>query len=317
MGIKKRSGKKYAVAVLGLLVLAASGWFWSVWVRIHENPPPPEGTDPPVVETNPEKNILNVLVLGIDQLKNEPARADSIIVMSLNKDTGEVAMISIPRDARVEIPGRGPDKINHAMAYKGEIALMKRTVESLLGVPIHHYVYTNFAGFINIVDVLGGVSINVERRMVYQDIYYPIRLQPGVQRLTGELALGYVRFRGDSQGDFGRMQRQQEFLKAIAKEVLQVRTVLRLPQLLEQVARYLRTDMTIPQLLSFSRTATGMNMDEVVTVTLQGRNINVNGVAYVALDMEHLEETVERYLRWEEEDVEEVVEEEETPPTRQ
>lgn len=304
MGTKKRSGKKCAVAVLGLLVLATSGWVWSVWVRIHENPPHPEGTDP-VVDANQGKNILNVLVLGIDQLKNEPARADSIIVMSLNKDTGEVAMISIPRDARVEIPGRGQDKINHAMAYKGEIALMKRTVESLLGVPIHHYVYTNFAGFIKIVDVLGGVTINVERRMVYQDIYYPIRLQPGVQRLTGELALGYVRFRGDSQGDFGRMQRQQEFLKAIAKEVLQVRTVLRLPQLLEQAARHLRTDMTIPQLLSFSRTASGMNMDEVVTVTLQGRNINVNGVAYVALDMEHLEETVERYLRWEEVEAEE------------
>ena len=123
------------------------------------------------------------------------------------------------------------------------------------------------------------------------------------QRLTGNQALQYVRFRGDTQGDFGRMLRQQEFLKVIADETLRASTILKLPQLLEQAARHIRTDMSIPQLLNFGRRASGLNFDEVVTVTLPGKNINVNGVAYVQLDEEVLNETVRLYLQWEEDEL--------------
>ncbi|MDW7652085.1 MAG: LCP family protein [Bacillota bacterium] len=285
------------------LFAAAVGWAWSVWVRVHDNPPPPVDYVPPddIVEPEPDKNITNILLLGVDQIGNEPGRADSIIVMSINEDTDEVALISIPRDSRVEIPGHGMDKINHAMAYKGQISLMKSTVETLLGVKIDHYVYTNFTGFTRIVDILGGVTVNVERPMVHEAVYSPsINLSPGEQRLSGEQALGYVRFRGDAQRDFGRMERQQKFLKALANEVLQAKTVLKLPQLLEETARHLRTDMTIHELLDFARRANSINMDEVTAVVLPGRNVNINGIAYVDLDKDVLAETIRRYLRWEE-----------------
>jgi len=303
-----KKSKRLSLTIILVIVLAVAAWGLSVWLRIHDDPAmPPDlnGSEP--FAKDPEKNIVNILILGLDQINNEPARADSIMVMSINEDTGEVALISIPRDARVEIPGRGKDKINHAMAYRGEITLMKKTVEELLGVPMHHYVYTNFKGFIIIIDILGGVQINVPRRMVYDDIYYPIDLQPGLQRLSGDKALQYVRFRSDNQGDFGRMLRQQEFVKAIAEETLKVSTLLKLPQLLEQVARHVRTDMSIPELLAFGRKASSINMDEVATVSLPGRNININGVAYVDLDQEVLQDTINRYLLWEE--VEEVEEE--------
>lgn len=304
-----KKGKRNTLIGIMVIVLAVAAWGSSVWLRIHDDPAlPPELNNPGPFE-NEDPDIVNILILGIDQLKNEPARADSIMVMSIKEDTGEIALISIPRDSRVEIPGRGKDKINHAMAYKGEITLMKKTVEELLGVPLHHYVYTNFKGFINIVDILGGVEIDIPRRMVYNDIYYPINLQPGPQRLSGDKALQYVRFRSDKQGDFGRMVRQQEFITAIAEETLKVSTLLKLPQLLEQVARHVRTDMSIPELLAFGRKATSINMDEVATISLPGRNINLNGVAYVELDQEVLQDTIHRYLLWEE--VEEIEEEEE------
>jgi LCP family protein required for cell wall assembly len=301
--IEKRS-HKILIAVL-VCMLAVAGWAWSVWVRIYEETTPMPGVieEPGEQPQETEKHITNILILGTDQIKHEAARADTIMVLSFNEDTEEVALISIPRDARVEIPNRGMDKINHAMAYKGEVVLMISTVEKLLDIPIHHYVYTNFSGFVKIVDILGGVDINVERPMVHETVYSPpINLSPGPQRLNGEKALGYVRFRTDTKGDFGRMERQQVFLKAVAEEVLQVSTLFKLPQLLEQTARHIRTDMTIPQLLSFARRASSLDMEKVATVALPGRNANIEGVSYVELDPDVLQDTVSRYLRWEQND---------------
>lgn len=297
--VRKRKKRPIILLVL-ILLLAAAAWAWSIWVRVHDNPSPPDNyTSPDISETGTK--ITNILILGIDQLGEGPGRADSIMVMSINEDTDDVSIISVPRDSRVDVPGHGKDKINHAMAYKGGVALMKSTVEQLFGVPIDHYVYTNFSGFMEIIDILGGVNINVERPMVHETVYSPpINLSPGLQRLNGEKALAYVRFRTDTKGDFGRMERQQIFLKAVASEVLQVGTVFKLPKLLEQTARHIRTDMTIPQLLSFARRASSLDMDSVVTVALPGRNANIEGVSYVVLDQDVLDDTITRYLRWEE-----------------
>ena len=181
------------------------------------------GQDEIIVEEE-DKDLTNILILGLDQRGTEKARADTIIVLSINNATKEMTMLSIPRDSRVEIPGRGLDKINHAYAYGG-VSLMRATVEKLLGVPVHHYVVTNFSGFVGLVDTLGGVTLDVERSIyVKAEQDYPaVKLEPGEQRLTGYEALAYVRFRKDSEGDFGRMRRQQQFLQAVAKEVLQAK----------------------------------------------------------------------------------------------
>jgi LCP family protein required for cell wall assembly len=225
------------------------------------------------------------------------------MVMSINEDTGNVSLISIPRDARVEVPGRGQDKLNHVMSYKGGISQMKSTVEGLLGVPLQHYVFTNFNGFASLVDILGGVEVDVQRRMVHLSANYPINLRAGRQRLSGDQALQYVRYRGDAEGDFARMRRQQEFLKLVSAELLRPRTLLKLPRLLEEAATHLRTDLPLQQLLAFSRRAAKLNLSEVVTVTLPGKSINVNSVSYVQLDEAVLQETVRRYLLWEEESI--------------
>ncbi|MBS4009055.1 MAG: LCP family protein [Clostridium sp.] len=294
-----KKGGKYAFTFILLGVLSVVTWGCSVWLRIHDNPgvanssPLPQANNP-----SQEKNITNILLLGLDQ-----SRADTIMVMSVNEDAGKVSLISIPRDARVEIPGRGQDKLNHVMSYKDGTMQMKKTVEALLGVQLQHYVFTNFDGFASLVDILGGVEVDVPRRMVHLSVKNPINLRAGKQLLSGEQALQYVRYRSDAEGDFGRMRRQQEFLKLVSAELLRPRTLLKLPRLLEEAATHIRTDMSLQQLLAFSRRAAKLNLEEVVTVTLPGQGININSVSYVKIDEAVLQETVRRYLLWQEEEI--------------
>jgi LCP family protein required for cell wall assembly len=269
-----------------VLLIPVTAWFWSVWVRIYEKTPEARPYD--------GQAIMNVLILGIDQLDNEPSRADSIIVLSTNRDAGVISMVSIPRDSRVEIPGFGLDKINHAMALGG-IDLMRPTVEQLLGIPLHYYVYTNFSGFKNTVDTLGGIEVNVERQIIGHD-GRPI-VEPGLQRLSGNQALTYVRFRSDAEGDFGRMRRQQQVLKAMGKSFMKPATIVLLPSLLEQLAKDVRTDMPLPQLMSLGQKVTTQDFSEINTVQLRGTSTLIDGISYVILDQEFLDMTVKQYLK--------------------
>ena len=134
---------------------------------------------------------LNVLLLGVDARPGEKdARTDSMILVSIDRATRKIALVSIPRDTLVEIPGHGKEKINSANVIGG-VDMARETVEGLMGVEIPYYVKTNFDGFKDIVDTLGGVTIDVDKRMVYRA--ENINLYPGTQRLDGYNAIGYVR----------------------------------------------------------------------------------------------------------------------------
>src|SRR5690606_29379418 len=122
---------------------------------------------------------------------------------SVDRRTGSIAALAIPRDTRARIPGRaGFDRINVAHAIGGP-TLAVQAVESLLGIAIDHYVRVDFAGFEALIDALGGVVIDVEKRMYYEDHAQGlvIDLQPGLQLLDGAKALQYVRYRSDGYGD--------------------------------------------------------------------------------------------------------------------
>lgn len=223
------------------------------------------------------KDHLNVLVLGTDERGNEQARADTIILASIDLEKPAVNLISIPRDTRASIPGRGKEKINHAHTYGGP-ALLTRTVEGLLGIKVDYYIETNFKGFENIIDILGGITIDVEKRM-----YYPeegINLKPGLQHLNGRDALGYVRFRHDAMGDIGRVERQQKFIKAAYEQFFTAKNLLKAPQIISQISKHVKTNMPASEMLRLAAALKGIDAENLQTCTLPGYSQTIDGLSY-------------------------------------
>jgi len=277
---RKISPLKFIALMLVFTVSFFTGKFIADWGMAGS--PRSQGENVSGEDADLPVNRLNVLLLGMDARPGEKeARTDSIIVVSIDRDTKKIAMVSVPRDTLVEIPGHGPNKINSANALGGA-ELAKKTVESLLGVEIPYYVKTNFEGFKEIVDTLGGVDIEVEKRM-----YYPaenINLRPGMQRLNGTDALGYVRFRHDALGDISRAERQQKFLTALAKEMLRARTIIKLPKLIPQLMDAVETNLKMGDAIFLARVASKLNPDNIVTATLPGTFYNYKGISYWKAD---------------------------------
>lgn len=221
---------------------------------------------------------INVLVIGCDNRPGEQrARSDVLMLAGLDRKTGRVAVISIPRDTRVDVPGCGYNKINAAYAVGGA-KLSCRVVEKLLDVKIPYYVVMDFNGFKGIIDTLGGVTLDVEQRM-----YYPeedINLYPGVQRLNGSDALAYVRFRHYLRGDIDRIEKQKKFLLALADEVLEFKTVTRLPKLIPQIQNCVQTNFTSGEMLALARYAPKLNAQEMVLTTLPGDFLELEQGSY-------------------------------------
>ena len=244
-----------------------------------ENEPIP---DSPQEEVK-SPQILTALLMGTDQrLKNEMARSDTIILIAANLDTLDVHMVSIPRDTRTRIAGSNEmKKINHAHAVGGPELLVK-TVEELLGIKIHYYAETNFLGFAKCVDILGGVRYNVERRM-----YFPeegIDLMPGEQKLNGDKALQYVRWRGDPTADIGRVARQQKFIKALLDQSMSLATLPKLPGLISAIRENVVTDMTATQMLNLATRFVDLSSLRFSSDTLPGEAKTIGGGAYWVLD---------------------------------
>ena len=138
----------------------------------------------------------NIVVMGVDERDTDAGRSDTLFVVMLDPKNNNVSLLSIPRDTMVRVPGRGWDKINHAFAYGGH-KLTQQTVEEFLGIQINNYVVVDFSGFKDLVNAIGGIDINVEKDMYYEDPYdnLVIDLQQGRQHLDGEKAIQYVRYR--------------------------------------------------------------------------------------------------------------------------
>lgn len=236
-------------------------------------------------------DVLNILLLGADQRENEPARSDTIILASLDLDEKQIHLLSIPRDTRVDIPGKGiKAKINHAHAVGGP-KLAVETVEKFLDVPVHYYVETNFRGFEGIIDILGGITLNVEERM-----YLPLEdidLKAGLQKLDGHGALSYVRWRGDGTGDIGRIQRQQKFFKALAGQAMQFSTIWKLPDLLGEINKQVKTDLSVQKMITLANKFKDIKNIELKTHMVPGASQIINGGDYWIADTKALTRIVD------------------------
>lgn len=213
-----------------------------------DTPEPPkwEGTEP-----------VNILLMGVDARgvkKGEIPRSDTMLVASLDPVKKKISVFSILRDTYVSIPDHGKKRINTAIIYGPNTAM--QTVSDLLGIPIQYYVYTDFQGFIKLVDAVGGVDYEVEKDMVYKTIAdgpdYDIDLKKGYQHLDGNKALQYVRFRHDATSDFTRTERQRNFLKAVADKLISTTSILKLPNILAQVTPYIETNLSVTDMVKLA-----------------------------------------------------------------
>lgn len=256
-------------------------------------------------KVDPNVDNVSVLIMGVDasDLRNnaDNARSDTLMVATLNKDDKSVKLLSIPRDSYVYIPEVGyKTKINHAHAYGGTQATTK-TVEELLDIPIDYYVKVNFEAFIDVVNAVEGVTVDVPYELHEQnskDEAGAIHLQPGEQQLNGEEALALARTR-KLDSDIERGKRQQEIIKAVINKAISLDSVMKYDDVLEAVGSNMTTNMTFSEMKSFISYGTkGRNLD-FETMTLEGHDYQPNGTYYWQLDdiaLEETQETLKRHL---------------------
>jgi LCP family protein required for cell wall assembly len=220
---------------------------------------------------------LNLLLMGLDQRPGSasPSRADVIMIASVDPTQRKVRLLSIPRDLWVDIPGHGENRINSAYFY-GELdgasgggpELMERTIEENFGLSIDYYGTLNFQCFERIVDILGGITIDVPEEIhddLYPDDSYgytEIYIPAGVQQMDGKTALQYVRARHESN-DFSRMRRQQQVVLALREKALRLDAVLALPELVPLLGGAFSTDLPLDSLLGLANLAAQIKLEDV------------------------------------------------------
>lgn len=239
----------------------------------------------------------NILVLGVDDAFGH--RSDTIMVLHVNPEKKEAAVISIPRDTIVTIPERGLDKINHAYAYGGA-ELARRTAEGFLRISIPYYITVNLAGIENLIDQVGGVTVDVEKRMYYVDYAGDlfIDLQPGIQKLNGKQAMGYLRFR-HTDNDFARIGRQQKFLRAVAAEMMKRENILKSPNLFLSLLACVETNLNSREILGLALALRGASeLNQIRMSVIPGTDFMVDGIYYWKPDEAAVQEIVNRSIQF-------------------
>jgi LCP family protein required for cell wall assembly len=246
----------------------------------------------------PKQEIPNspyILVVGVDEA-DEVHRADTIMVFKVHNQTRKLNMISIPRDSYVYIPRYGYDKVNHAYAYGG-IKRLKLTVEELLKINIHRYMQLSIKDMEAIIDIIGGVDLDVERRMYYVDHAGGINidLKPGAQHLSAKEALDYIRFRKTADGDIGRIKRQQKLVQALVREVTKPYNLLKIPQVLITIKKRLDTDLSLREMVWLGgKVKKAYDNGQLFRATLPGRELIIEEISYLGIDKSQMAYIMDR-----------------------
>lgn len=246
---------------------------------------------------DPSIDNVSVLIMGVDENEHrgnaDSARTDALMVATFNKDEKSVNLLSIPRDSLVYIPHVGyEDKINHAHAFGGPQATIE-TVENLLEIPIDYYVRLNFHAFVDVVDALNGITVEVPyefKESNSMDKRDSIHLLPGEQTLDGEEALALARTR-KLDNDIQRGKRQQEILKAIINKATSLGSVMNFDDVLQAVGDNMTTNMTFSDIKTFITYGLSAGNLDINTFTLEGMDYQPSGIYYWKLDPLALEET--------------------------
>lgn len=233
---------------------------------------------------------IRFLLLGTDEREDEPSRSDTIILATYFPNEGKMNMMSIPRDTKILIDGE-MQKINAAHAIGG-LDLVRETVEDLTGLSIDHVAKVNFNGFKELIDEVGGVTVNPKRSFSYAGHTF----EATEQNLTGEEALIYVRFRKDVDGDFGRIKRQQEVIQNTISSILSDFKLSAIPSYLSFYRNHIESDMSFGDMYHIAKTAysNGVTLEGT---TLQTTSIKEKGIWYEVVNEDEKQKT----LNWLEE----------------
>ncbi|TVX88376.1 LCP family protein [Paenibacillus agilis] len=272
----KQKWKWILLGVLIVIFATASLYTWSLYRSLDGlNKPPdssllPKPKDPAQPIYTPPKwegtERVNILLLGADSRgieTGEVPRSDTMLIASVDPITKQATLMSLLRDVYIPIPGHGNDRANAALAFGGPELAMK-AIGDYTGLHIQYYIYTDFQGFISLIDELGGIEFNVEKDMKYRSKAdgpeYDINLKKGLQMLDGKSALQYVRFRHDAMSDFSRTQRQRDLMVAVANKMKSVWSIMNLPQLIESISPYIDTNLEVSDMLKLGSLALDMKV---------------------------------------------------------
>lgn len=248
-----------------------------------------------------KSDSINFLLMGVDSKNasdSKGTRTDTLMVFNVDKSSGDISILSIPRDTRAEIEGRKyKEKINHAHAYGGP-ELTLDTVSNLLNLDLDYYVVADYNFVRRFVDLIGGVEIDVPMDMYYEDPTADppllIDLKSGNQKLDGDESLQYLRFRkGYKNADLGRIEAQQTFMKAMVKTTLRPINIIKLPQMYTAYNDYITTNIPISTIGKFGFSAFKYDLENMNTQTLPGQSQMVGGLSYYI----HYEEETKQLVR--------------------
>jgi len=247
------------------------------------------------------RKSLTVLLLGTDQTNN---LCDTVIVAFVNLETKRVGLLSVPRDSRVRANGHGhckltevfPNAMIKSKRIEDGVAAVSDVIEESLGIPIERYARVDIEVFVSLVDCLDGVELDVEKRMRYKDRSQGlfIDLQPGPQKLDGKKAIQYVRFRNDENGDLGRVERQQKFLKAVSSRLgtLGRGDIIPLLGAAAKMRKYADTDLSLAELQALAKIVKDVDMGGVETRMASGEARLIGGGSYYVLDLPKVQQDI-------------------------
>ncbi|WP_053218208.1 LCP family glycopolymer transferase [Virgibacillus senegalensis] len=229
-----------------------------------------------------DQEPLNILLLGVDERENDVGRSDAMMVLSLNPKQDSMQLISIPRDTRTEIVGKGTqDKINHAYAFGG-VDMSVNTVEQFLDIDLDYYVRLNMEGLTELVGAVGGVTVNNEIEFSSGGYDFPL----GEIRLSQDETLNYVRMRKqDPNGDFGRNERQRKVIQGIIDKGASVGSVGKIDDIVQVLGNNMASNMDFDDmqnlLLNYRNTR-----KNITTYQMQGSGTKIDGIYYYLIDEE-------------------------------
>ena len=285
---KKKKWPKVVGIVILLFILAGGGLAYSAWHSLNKSVESmytkvDRHTDKRTSDLElTSREPFSVLLLGVDERDGDSGRSDSMIVLTVNPELKSVKMLSIPRDTRTEIVGHDTtDKINHAYAFGG-IPMSMDTVENFLDIPIDYFLEINMEGFNDIVDAVGGITVENNLDFTYENVHFA----KGTITLDGESALKYSRMRyEDPNGDFGRQERQRQIIQAVIQKGASISSLTNYGDILDALSKNIKTNLTFDDMIDIQKNYRDASA-HIEQLTIKGSGTKIDGIYYYIVSKE-------------------------------